>query len=250
MGLRSLLTYRINNIPLLFSAGVFLVADVLDSSALLPLLAYLVGMVSMPVWLRLLLSGVLAQTVFFLLIPLVGGSLATLLLRAAGDRATGRLQPVARAVERAVGGMAAVVRGDWKRTALVIFLTMSMTALGMLRLALLLHAFALQAGFKQLCLLMILSSLVGRLPFPIPGAGTWATAKALAVAGVAGSGAGGYILILRTMSSIETPILALGVLLWWCLPWRHSTIRLKEIRQLRSGPQPVAVPIESTNRRE
>jgi uncharacterized membrane protein YbhN (UPF0104 family) len=145
--------------------------------------------------------------------------------------------------------MALVTRGDWKRTALVISLTISMTMLGMLRLELLLLAFGLHASFNQLCLLMILSSLVGRLPIPIPGAGTWAAAKALAVAGVRGSGVGGYILVMRTISSIETPILALGVLLWWSLPWSPSTIRLRDIRQMRSGAQPVPVPIEGAAHR-
>lgn len=250
IGLRSLLTSRINGIPLLFSAGVFLVSNILDNAALLPLLAYLLAMVSMPVWLRILLSGILVQTIIFLLVPLVGGSLVALLLRkVAGESAPGYLQRAARAIECAVNGMALMTKGDWKRTTLVVSLTMSMAVLGMLRLELLLQAFGLQPSFNQLCLLMILSTLVGRLPVPIPGAGTWAAAKALMVAGVRGSGVGGYILVMRAISSIETPILALGVLLWWSLPWSPSTIRLRDIRAMRPAPQPVPVPIESATHR-
>jgi hypothetical protein len=65
MGLRCLLTYGLKRIPMLFSAGVFLTASVLDSSALLPLLMYLLVAVSLPVWQRILLSGVLVQTGIF-----------------------------------------------------------------------------------------------------------------------------------------------------------------------------------------
>ncbi len=237
MGLRCLLTYGLKRIPMLFSAGVFLTASVLDSSALLPLLMYLLVAVSLPVWQRILLSGVLVQTGIFLLVPLLGGWLQSLLARVAcSDRVTGFVRRTATIIECAVNGMAAMLSGGWKKTVLLVCLTIFMAALGVLRPELLLQAFGLQVSWNQLCLLMIFSSLVGNLSIPIPGAGTWATAKALAVAGVAGSGIGGYILVIRAISSIETPLLALFVLVWWSIPRSPSSIHLKDIRELRKLP--------------
>jgi uncharacterized protein (TIRG00374 family) len=232
MALRSLLVNRMKGIPVFFSAGVFLAADVLDNSVLLPLLAYLLAMVPLPVWQRVLLVGVLVQSVVILVIPFLGGSFATLLTRVAGSRFPGWLQRVLEAVDGTASGMATVVRGGWKLAALVMLLTASSLLVGMLRFELFLHAFSLSADWTQLCWLMILASLVGRLPFPVPGAGVWATTKALKIAAIAGPGIGGYILVLRTISSIETPLLALGVLLWWGIFGNSSTIGWRDFRSV------------------
>jgi uncharacterized membrane protein YbhN (UPF0104 family) len=210
---------------------------VLDSAALIPLLVYLLTMVPLPVWQRILFGGVLVQSTLFLLVPLLGGYLGSLLPRVAVNNGMPALiRRIAHIVECAMTDVAAIVSGGWKRAVLLVCLTVSMALLGMLRLALLLHAFGLQVTWHQLCLLMIFSSLVGNLPIPIPGAGTWATAKALAVAGVAGSGIGGYILVIRAISSTETPLLALCVLAWWSLPWSRTSLHLKDLHALRKRP--------------
>lgn len=235
MALRSLLANRIKAIPLLFSAGVFLAADVLDNTALLPLVAYLLTMVALPVWQRVLLGGLLVQGLIFVIVPFLGGSAGAFLSRVSDRRLPGWLVGVVRAVESTASGMASVATGGWTIGSVLAVLTLSAVMVGMLRLELLLHAFGLDASWTQLCWLMILSSLVGKLPIAVPGAGVWAATRALKVAAITGPGVGGYVLVLRTISSIETPLLALGVLLWWSMPGSSSTIRASDLRQLWRG---------------
>ena len=114
-------------------------------------------------------------------------------------------------------------------------LTLLSTAVAMLQLKLLLMSVRLPAFAAQLCLLLIFSSIVGCLPLPVPGAGTLAMTKSLAGAGVLGIGIPGFTLVTSAVSTIETPLLAICILMWWSLRRSPFSIGWKEIREIREG---------------
>lgn len=234
--LRCLLTHRVNGTPWQSSAGVFLGADMLDRAALLPLVLYPLASQVLPAWQRLLMSGLVVQSVALCLLLLAGGKITGFGLQMCRKIGTGKFVKRGMAMTDSVmTGMSMVSSCGTKKALSVASLTLLSTAVAMLQLKLLLMSVGLPASPAQLCLLLIFSSLVGCLPLPVPGAGTLATAKSLAGAGVLGSGIPGFTLVTSAVSTIETPLLAVCILMWWSLRCSPFSIGWREIREIREG---------------
>ncbi len=234
--LRCLLTHRVNGTPWRSSAGVFLGADMLDRAALLPLVLYPLASQVLPVWQRVLMSGLVVQSVALCLLLLAGGRITGVGLRVCRKFGTGKLVKRGMATTGSVmTGVSMVSSCGTKKALTVASLTLLSTAVAMLQLKLLLMSVGLPASPAQLCLLLIFSSIVGCLPLPVPGAGTLATAKSLAGAGVLGIGIPGFTLVTSAVSTIETPLLAICILMWWSLRRSPFSIGWKEIREIRDG---------------
>ena len=89
--LRCLLTHRVNGTPWRASAGVFLGADMLDRAALLPLVLYPLASQVLPPWQRVLMSGLVVQSVALCLLLLAGGRITGVGLRVCRKFGTGKL---------------------------------------------------------------------------------------------------------------------------------------------------------------
>lgn len=229
---RAVLTNRVARTPIAFAIGVFVVESALDGIGVMLLTVYLLVSDHLGTWLRVLLIGTAAQAVLFLLAPV----LVPPLRRFAGSRfrgsrvVSGRLGAVGRGLDGLASGLMTVVGRGWRTAVPIVGISLAMTALAVVRLDLLLRAFGLGHSMRQLILLMALSGLVDRIPINLPGSGTWAETRMLHVAGVAGLGASGYVLLSRTLASTETPILALIVVAGWALRNGITVPRLRDIR--------------------
>jgi uncharacterized protein (TIRG00374 family) len=245
LGLQSLLTRRLASIPIVFSAGAFLACSILERLAAVPLLIFVLLTAHIPDWFRYILLGALAQTVVSLLIPLLA-----ILTRFRLDR----LRPRSRwgrklrgAISDLENGLATIVAGGWRVVLSVIALSLAVAAGSVLRLTLLLAAFDLHASVHQIALLMVMGGLMGSMPVTVPGADAWATGRLLRLIHVIRPGAGGFVLLSSVIATVEAPLLAAGVLLWWALPHSKVSLRLGEIVALTrrsSGPQPAPHPVE------
>jgi hypothetical protein len=241
-GLQSLLTRRLANIPMPFSMGVFLACSVMDRFTTLPLIAFVLFAVHLPEWVKLILLGTLLQNLLSLLGPLIAAVMR---------RRVGQFAPHSSWGKKIIGvvadvgnGLAAIVAGGWRVALPAIALSFLITVGGILRLSLLLGAFELGASMHQLALLMLMGGLVGSMPVKLPGADVWATGKLLRLAHVIGPGAGGFVLLSGVIATVESPLLAAGVLLWWALPHSDVSLRLGEFvslaQQTRGGHPPAA----------
>ena len=235
-GLRCLLTHRVNGTPWLAAAGVFLGADVLDRAALLPLLLYPLATQALPTWQRVLLSGLVVQSLALCALLLAGGRITRFVVRwLTRFRRSTILERVVAATNSVMTGVSAVSTCRTKKAVAVACLTVLSSAIGILRLKLLLMAVGLTVSPSRICLLLIFSSLVGFVPLPLPGAGTLATAKSLAGAGVVGIGTSSFTLVTRGVSAIETPLLAVCILLWWSLRRSPFSIGWKDLHEIKEG---------------
>jgi hypothetical protein len=133
------------------------------------------------------------------------------------------------AIRQAEDGLAIVVAGGWRIALAALGLSFLLVATSLLRLALLLGAFRLSPSPHQLVLLVLLSGLIASVPVQIPGAGAWATGKLLRLIHVLGPGAGAFVLLSSVTGVVETPLLGLGILLWWALPHSRVSLRLSEL---------------------
>jgi hypothetical protein len=239
-GLQSLLTRRLANIPMPYSMGVFLAGSILERLTALPLIAFVLFAMHLPQWVKIILLGMLLQNLVSLLFPFIAA-----LMRAQVSRLTPRsnwAKKIVGAVTEIEDGLATIVAGGWRIALPAIALSFLITLGGILRLSLLLGAFELGASARQLALLMLMGGLVGSMPVKVPGADAWATGKLLRLTHVMGPGAGGFVLLFSVIATVESPLLATGVLLWWALSHSDVSLRLGELvalaRQARSGPPP------------
>jgi uncharacterized membrane protein YbhN (UPF0104 family) len=244
-GLQSLLARRLANIPIPFSAGVFLACSILERMMVIPLLGFVLVAVRIPDWVRYLLLGTLAQTVLALLLPV----LAVLLRPRLGG-----LRPRSRwgcklhgAIVDLESGLATIVAGGWRVALPAVALSFLITGGSLLRLIVLLAAFDLDASSHQIALLMVMGGLMGSMPVTTPGADAWATGKFVRLFHLLRPGASGFVLLSSVIAAIEAPLLAAGMLLWWAMPRSDVSLRLGEVvalARLRPTPQPAPYPVE------
>jgi uncharacterized protein (TIRG00374 family) len=234
-GLQSLLARRLANIPMPFSAGVFIACSILERMTAIPVIAFVLLAVHIPDWVRFLLLGTLAHTVLLLCLPLIA---------ALTRHRVGKLTPRSRwgrrihgAISDVESGLATIVAGGWRIALPAIGLSFLITAGSVLRLTALLAAFKLNASTHQVALLMVMGGLVGSMPVTIPGADAWATSKFLRLVHLLRPGAGGFVLLSSVIATIEAPLLAAGMLLWWSLPRSDVSLRLGELYALAWRPR-------------
>ncbi|MBV9279126.1 MAG: flippase-like domain-containing protein [Chloroflexi bacterium] len=227
MGLEGLLLRRLAGLPLAYSAGVVVACGVLDHLSIIPLLTLVLLAMHLPGWMRLLLLGALLHSVLSLVLPL---------LAAATRSRLGRLAPrpgwrgkLLGTIRQAEDGLAVIVSGGWRIAVSAAALSLLLAAMSLLRLALLLGAFELSPSPHQLVLLVLLGGMLGSVPIQLPGASAWATGKLLRLIHVLGPGASAFVLVSSVMGVVETPLLALGLLLWWALPHSRVSMRLSEL---------------------
>jgi uncharacterized protein (TIRG00374 family) len=227
MGLESVLLRRLAQVPLAYAGGIVGACAVLDHVSIIPLLTLVLLAMHVPAWMRLLLLATLLHSFLSLSLPL---------LAAATRSRLGRLTPRSRwravalhAIRQAEDGLAIVVAGGWRIALAALGLSFLLVATSLLRLALLLGAFRLSPSPHQLVLLVLLSGLIASVPVQIPGAGAWATGKLLRLIHVLGPGAGAFVLLSSVTGVVETPLLGLGILLWWALPHSRVSLRLSEL---------------------
>jgi membrane protein YdbS with pleckstrin-like domain len=240
--LRCFLTERLSGIPAAFSAGVFMLEGMLDGLGPALLIGYLLLALSIPRWTRWALVAALLQSTVVLLLP----ALAKVLPRYAhmphvqGRRVAGLL----RLGHQITDGLVTVVARGPRSAGKVLGLSLLVTLLNAVQMALFLHAFDLGASFNALLLLLVLTLASGSLPIKIPGAGTLATTAVLGVAGIHGAGVAGYVLVSRVVLSSETAFLALALLVWWSITGQWSRIGVHSLgAMLRGQHRPEAVPI-------
>jgi hypothetical protein len=239
-GLQSLLTRRLANVPMPFSMGVFIACSILERLTALPLIAFVLFTMHLPQWVRIILLGTLLQNLASLLLPLVAALMHARVSRLAPHSHWAR--KIVGAVAEIENGLATIVAGGWRIALPTIALSFLITAGGILRLSLLLGAFELGTSMRQLALLVLMGGLVGSMPVKLPGADVWATGKLLRLTHIMGPGAGGFVLLFSVIATVESPLLATGVLLWWALPHSDVSLQLGELvalaQQTRSGPPP------------
>jgi len=233
-GLQSLLTRRLANIPMPYSMGVFLAGSILERASVLPLIAFVLFGMRLPAWVDLILAGTLLQNILSLVVPCVA---------ALSQHRLGHIAPRSRWGRRVHGvitdledGLATMVAGGWRIAVPALCLSFLSTACGLLRLALLLRAFALTVSPHQIALLMVMGGLVGSMPVRVPGSDAWATGKLLRLVRLVGPGLGGFVLLSSVIATVEYPLLAAGVLLWWAMPPSSVSLRLGEVVALAQGP--------------
>ena len=234
-GLQSVLTRRLANVPMPFSTGVFLACSILDRFSALPLIAFVLLALHLPAWVKLLLLGTLVQNVLSLLVPVIAAVMRSRLSHFAPRSRWGR--KIHGAITDVEAGLATIVAGGWRIALPAITLSFLITAAAMLRLALLLSAFGLDASPHQLALLMLMGGLVGSMPVKVPGADAWAAGKLLRLVHLLGPGAGGFVLLSSVVATVEFPLLAAGILLWWALPRSQVSLRLGELVALVQQPR-------------
>lgn len=234
LALRPVLTHRVAGIPIALSSSVFAAITAFDVVGLLPFMGYLILVVRLDEWQRLLIVGALGPMLLFLLLPVLAGPVRRRLQRANRDASkTGWRSGVARLGDDVANGLATVTTiGRWQAAGLV-GISLLITVVTLIRLDLVLNAVTLDPGPSRLVYLGVLGALVSSIPLRVPGSGAWTTAKMLWLSGIAGPGSGGYVLLSRLLGSIETPLLALGVVLWWI--WsRGSSALPKRLSDLRA----------------
>jgi len=239
-GLQSLLTRRLANIPMPFSMGVFIACSILERLTAIPLIALVLFTMHLPQWVKFILLGTLLQNLVSLLLPVIAALMRARVGQIAPHSAWAK--KIVGAVAEIENGLATIVAGGWRVALPTVALSFLIALGGILRLALLLGAFELGASVRQLGLLMLMGGLVGSMPVKLPGADAWATGKLLRLTHVVGPGAGGFVLLFSVITTLESPLLAAGVLLWWALPRSDVSLRLGELvslaQQTGSGPPP------------
>ncbi len=211
--LRCVLTERVANVPIGFSAGAFLSEGILDGLGLALLSSYLLLAVTVPSTTRVMLILALGQIV--LLFGLLIGARAVLRRGGLNLDASGEARPWRRFGRQLVLGVTTVF-GQGLGTALsIVGLSLLVTALNGLQIVLFLHAFNLQGSPRALVLIVVLTLTAGSVPIKFPGSGTITAAAILTLAGLHGGGSAGYVLVSRTVFSSETTVLALLLLGWW-----------------------------------
>jgi hypothetical protein len=243
--LRCFLTERLSRIPAAFSAGVFMLEGMLDGLGPALLAGYLLLALAVPAWTRWALVAALLQSTLVLLLPVLVKLLPryTHLPQVRGRRLAGLLH----IGHQISDGLVAILGRGRRATGAVLSLSLLVTLLNGLQMALFLHAFGLGTSVNDLLLLLVLTLASGSLPIKIPGAGTLATTELLRVAGVHGVGVPGYVLVSRVVFSSETAFLALALMVWWSITgqWRRVGVHsLGAILQGRKPPEAVRVPAD------
>jgi uncharacterized membrane protein YbhN (UPF0104 family) len=200
---------------------------VLDHLSIIPLLTLVLLAMHLPGWMRLLLLGALLHSVLSLVLPLLAAATRSRLGRLAPR--PGWRQKLLGTIRQAEDGLAVIVSGGWRIAVSAAALSLLLAAMSLLRLALLLGAFELNPSPHQLVLLVLLGGMLGSVPIQLPGASAWATGKLLRLIHVLGPGASAFVLVSSVMGVVETPLLALGLLLWWALPHSRVSMRLSEL---------------------
>ncbi|HEX8918006.1 MAG TPA: flippase-like domain-containing protein [Chloroflexota bacterium] len=227
MGVEGLLLRRLARIPVAYSAGVLAACGVLDHLSMIPLLTFVLVAMHLPEWLRLILLGTMLQSVVSLLVPLFAASTRSRLSRLA-FRSRWQMK-IQTAISQIEDGLAEIVSGGWRIVVPALALSLLLSAVSILRLALLLAAFELQPSPHQLVLLLLMAGMLGSVPVQIPGANLWATGKLMRLIHLLGPGAGAFVLLSGVIAMVEAPILALVMLAWWALPRSRVTLRLNEL---------------------
>jgi uncharacterized protein (TIRG00374 family) len=211
--LRCLLTERLTGIPMAYSAGVYLLEGIFDGLGPALLVAYLLLALPVPGWVRLVLMVSLTQSLAFLLLPI----LARVRWRHPGrGRSLPRsLRGVVRLMGQVAHGFQTVADGGWRAVTSISLLSLIITALSGVQLALFLRAFGLPTPFNATLLVLALTLVAGSLPVKIPGSGTIAAMEVLHIAGIHGAAVGGFVLLSRCIFSSQTSVLALEVIGRW-----------------------------------
>lgn len=245
--LRCFLTERLSRIPAAFSAGVFMLEGMLDGLGPALFIGYLLLALAVPAWTRWALVAALLQSTLVLLLPV----LAKLLPRYVHTPHLhqGRVAGLLRLGHQVSDGLITVLGRDPRAGGNALGLSLLVTLLNALQMALFLRAFGLSASVNQLLLLLVLTLASGSLPIKIPGAGTLATTELMRVAGIHGAGVAGYVLVSRVVFSSETPFLALALLVWWSITgqWRHIGVHsMGAVLRGQKRPEPVPVHVDFT----
>jgi hypothetical protein len=209
--LRSALTHRFSRIPVAFSSGVFMLEGLLDGIGPALLVGYLLLALSLPLWVRMVCAGILAQLALAVAVP----GLAHLIRRFVPHRrGRSRWSALLRLGDQLAAGLGILLTRPGVAVRAIGF-SLLITMAGALQAALFLQAFELESSLTHLCLLFILTMAAGSVPIKIPGFGTATTAAFMPAAGIHGAGVAGFILITRLVASAQAPLLAAGVVLWW-----------------------------------
>jgi hypothetical protein len=242
--LRCFLTERLSRIPAAFSAGVFILEGMLDGLGPALLIGYLLLALAVPAWTRWALVAALLQSTLVLVFPVLTKLLPRYIH--APRLREGKLAGLLRLGHQVGDGLITILGRGPRAAGNALGLSLLVTLLNALQMALFLQAFGLGTSVKQLLLLLVLTLASGSLPIKIPGAGTLATTELMRVAGIHGAGVAGYVLVSRIVLSSETPFLALALLVWWSITGQWRRIGVHNLGALFRGQQrPVRIPVSA-----
>ncbi len=219
--LRCLLTERAAQIPVAFSAGAFMVEGVLDGLGVALLSGYLLVALSLPAAERLILLSTLIPLLLlvgFLVVPHANR------FRGRGRHSAHMRWPAAERLFRELGSGLTVLSGAGVGAVLrILALSLAVSVISGAQIALFLIAFGLHLSSASALLLIVLTLAAGSVPIKFPGSGTVTSTAALAISGLHGPGAAGYILVSRAVLSSQATVLALIVLTTWAVLRRRAT---------------------------
>jgi uncharacterized membrane protein YbhN (UPF0104 family) len=233
-GLQGALTRRLANIPIPFSVGVFVACGFLDNVSTLPLICAVLWTMHLPAWIRLILLCALVRSSLVLLVPMIA-ALMRHRLHAISPRTVWGKKMLG-AIADIDDGLATVVAGGWRSILPALALSGLITGGSMLRLSLLASAVELATSPHQVALLLVMGGLMKSVPVAVPGADAWATSRLARLVHVVGAGAAGFVILSSLLASLESPLLAAGVLLWWALPLSRVRLRFGEVVSLARHP--------------
>lgn len=238
LALRSLLTQRLSRVPAPFAAGAYMLEGLFDGLGPALLAAYLLVALAAPEWARLVLVLAVLQCML-LAVPIALRWVAPALH---ADWARHRyLGGLCSAAEKLLAGLRALSARGWRSTLWIVSLSLAITTVAALQLALFLRAFSLATSVRDMLLILVLTMVSGGIPIKFPGFGTLTAVLVLPAAGVHGPGLAAYVIVSRAVQSSFTPVVAACLLGWWAVTGNRALAVLADIRRFLVRPAGIPV---------